>query len=119
MPIIVEFEQASADALHSVVGTAAAVVPGLDHLRRELEERPTEYAVILGPSVDLAAAVALADTLRVTRPHVGVILVRRRIDTGVLAEALRAGMREVVEERDLTGVGDAVARAYALYTALN
>ena len=58
---------------------------------------------MLGPTVDLEAAAALADTLRVTRPAVSVILIRRRVDTSVLAEALRSGMREVVEERDLTG----------------
>ena len=46
-----------------------------------------------------AAAAALADNLRVTRPAVSVILMRRRVDTSVLAEALRSGMREVVEER--------------------
>jgi pilus assembly protein CpaE len=118
MPIIVEFEQSSADALHAAVGASCLVVPGLDQLRHELEERKQEYAVILGPSVDLAAAVALADTLRITRPSLGVILVRRRVDTAILAEALRAGMREVVEERDLTGVNDAVARTYALFSAL-
>ena len=38
------------------------------------------------------------------RPAVGVILVRARIDSSVLAGALRAGMREVVEARDLTGL---------------
>ena len=118
MPIIVELEPASADALHAAVGAASTVVAGLEMLRRELEEKPNEYAIILGPSVDLSAAVALADTMRVTRPALGVILVRRRVDTAVLAEALRAGMREVVEERDLTGVNDAVARSYALFSAL-
>ena len=55
--------------------------------------------MILGLFVDQAAGVALADTLRVTKPALGVILVRRRVDTAVLADALRAGMREVVEER--------------------
>ncbi len=118
MPIIVEFEQSSAEALHTAVGATSTVVAALEQVRRELDARPQEYAVILGPSVDISAAVALADTMRVTRPSLGVILVRRRVDTAVLAEALRAGMREVVEERDLTGVNDAVARAYTLFTAM-
>jgi pilus assembly protein CpaE len=118
MPIIVEFDRTSAEALQSALGGGTVVVPGLEDLRHELDERPLEYAVVVGPSVDLAAAVALADTLRITRPTLGVILVRRRVDTAVLAEALRAGMREVVEERDLSGVNDAVARSYALFSAL-
>ena len=48
-----------------------------------------------------------------------VILIRRRVDTSVLAEALRSGMREVVEERDLTGLGSAVTRAQQVWAALN
>ena len=56
MPIIVELEPASADALHAAVGAASTVVAGLEMLRRELEEKPNEYAIILGPSVDLSAS---------------------------------------------------------------
>ena len=37
----------------------------------------------------------------------------------MLAEALRSGMREVVEERDLTGLGSAVTRAHQVWQALN
>ncbi len=118
MTVIVEVDPPSAEALQSAVGSAGSVVPGLEQLRRHLEKHPGEYAVVLGPSVDLSAAVTLADTLRVSKPALGVVLVRRRIDTLVLAEALRAGMREVVEERDLTGLNEAVARVYALHTAL-
>jgi pilus assembly protein CpaE len=40
------------------------------------------------------------------------------VDTSVLAEALRSGMREVVEERDMTGLGDAVKRARQVHRAL-
>ncbi len=118
MTVIVELDPSSAEALQSAVGSATTIVPGLEQLRRHLEVHAGEYAVILGPSVDLSAAVALADGLRVSKPALGVVLVRRRIDTTVLAEALRAGMREVVEDRDLTGLNEAVARVYALHTAL-
>jgi pilus assembly protein CpaE len=118
MTVIVEVDSGSAEALQSAVGSGTAIVPGLEQLRRHLDLHPGEYAVILGPSVDQAAGVALADTLRVTKPALGVILVRRRVDTAVLADALRAGMREVVEERDLTGLNEAVSRVYALHVAL-
>jgi len=118
MTVIVEVDSGSAEALQAAVGSGTAIVPGLEQLRRHLDVHPGEYAVILGPSVDQAAGVALADTLRVTKPALGVILVRRRVDTAVLADALRAGMREVVEERDLTGLNEAVSRVYALHVAL-
>jgi len=44
--------------------------------------------------------------------------VRRRVDTVVLTEALRAGMREVVAERDLPSLGDAVRRARGIARAM-
>lgn len=118
MTIIVESNAANAELFVSVSGARTTVVPTLDDLRRALGETTDEFAVVLGPGVDLDAAAALADTLRVTRPAVSVILMRRRVDTSVLAEALRSGMREVVEERDLTGLGEAIKRAQQVYRAV-
>src|ERR1700754_4038910 len=119
MPIIVESNPANAELFTSVTGPDSDVVSSLDELKRNLAAKADEYAVVLGPGVDLEAAAALADTLRVTRPATSVILLRRRVDTSVLAEALRSGMREVVEERDLTGLGEAVKRARQVYRALS
>jgi pilus assembly protein CpaE len=119
MPIIVESGRSNADLFMSVTGSDSVIVGSLEELKRSLADTPNEYAIVLGPGVDLEAAAALADTLRVTRPTVSVILIRRRVDTSVLAEALRSGMREVVDERDLTGLGSAVLRAQQMWQALN
>jgi pilus assembly protein CpaE len=119
MPIVVENNRANADLFTSVTGNDSQVVGSLEELKRSLADSPNEYAIVLGPAVDLEASAALADTLRVTRPSVSVILIRRRVDTSVLAEALRSGMREVVDERDLTGLGSAVSRAQQVWQALN
>src|ERR671921_2600563 len=118
MPILVESSRANADLFTSVTGSDSEVVGNLEELKRLLAESPDEYAIVIGPAVDLEATAALADTLRVTRPAVSVILIRRRVDTSVLAEALRSGMREVVDERDLTGLGSAVKRAHQVYRAV-
>jgi pilus assembly protein CpaE len=118
MPIIVDSSQTNADVFVSVTGADSRVVSNLDELKRSISDSPDEYAIVLGPTVDLEAAAALADTLRVTRPTISVILIRRRVDTSVLAEALRSGMREVVDERDLTGLGAAVSRAEQVWRAL-
>jgi pilus assembly protein CpaE len=119
MPIIVESNTGNAELFTSVTGPGSRVVSNLDELKRTLADQPSEYALVLGPGVDLEAAASLADMLRVTRPSISVILIRRRVDTSVLAEALRSGMREVVEERDLTGLGAAVGRARQVWQALN
>ncbi|MGA9747036.1 MAG: AAA family ATPase [Nocardioides sp.] len=119
MPIIVESNPGNAELFTSVTGSSSRVVDDLNALKQTLTASPDEFAIVLGPGVDLEAAAALADMLRVTRPSTSVILIRRRVDTSVLAEALRSGMREVVEERDLTGLGAAVGRAKQVWTALN
>lgn len=119
MPIIVESNPSNAELFTSVTGPSSQVVGSLEELKRTLSDEPNEFAIVLGPGVDLEASAALADMLRVTRPSTSVILIRRRVDTSVLAEALRSGMREVVEERDLTGLGSAVNRARQVWQALN
>jgi pilus assembly protein CpaE len=119
MPIVVESLAANAELFTSVTGSSSRVVANLEELKQKLTGDTDEYAIVLGPAVDLEAAAALADTLRVTRPATSVILIRRRVDTSVLAEALRSGMREVVEERDLTGLGEAVRRARQVWEALH
>src|SRR5688500_8547831 len=119
MPLIVENDPGNAELFTSVTGSASKVLTNLDALKKTLVDQPDEHTIVLGPGVDLEAAAALADMLRVTRPPVSVILIRRRVDTVVLAEALRSGMREVVEERDLTGLGSAVTRARQMWQALS
>jgi pilus assembly protein CpaE len=119
MPTIVESNSSNAELFVSVTGASSRVVGNLEELKASLVSDSEEFAIVLGPGVDLEAAAALSDTLRVTRPATSVILIRRRVDTSVLSEALRSGMREVVEERDLTGLGSAVRRAAQVWEALH
>lgn len=114
MTIFVEFDQASADALKATLGEDAKAVGDLTQLRSHLSESTSEDAVVLGPSVDLKAAAAVAEEMRLARPALGVILVRRRVDTQTLTEALHSGMRDVVAEDDLSGLAQAVRRAQQL-----
>jgi pilus assembly protein CpaE len=115
---IVESIPASADLFVSAIGPSTEVVTTIEELRPHLDARPNEYAVVLGSGVDIHAATSLADAMRVGRPTVSVILVRKRIDSGLLADAMRAGLRDVVEERDLTALSTAVRRAHSLHDAL-
>ncbi len=114
MTAIVDLDPATAETLHAALGSESQILPSLDALRRHLETQFAEDAVVLGPTVDLSSALALAESMRVTRPSLAVILVRRRVDTSVLTEALRSGVFEVVEERDLAGLHSSVTRAREL-----
>jgi pilus assembly protein CpaE len=110
MTAIVEFDPLGADAIKGALGPEASVMPSLDALKSHLEVNMFEDCVVLGPSIDQVDVFALAEELRVSRPSLGVVMVRRRIDTAVLSDAIRAGVREVVQERDLAGLAVAVRR---------
>lgn len=120
MTILVNIDlEGSNETLRSALGAETTmVVRSLDDARRHLEAFPDEDTVVVGSGIDLGLTLGFAQELRLSRPFLGVILVRRRIDTSVLADSLRAGVREVVEERDLAGLNDAVARAQQLATAM-
>ena len=114
MTVILDYDPTGAETLHAALGTECVVIPTFDALRRHLDTHLGEDAVVIGATVDIESALELAERMRVVRPSLGVIVVRRRVDTSVLADALRAGVREVVEERDLAGVNAAVTRVRSL-----
>ncbi|NJC73589.1 P-loop NTPase [Planosporangium thailandense] len=72
---------------------------------------PGAQLVILGSSVNLAEAVTFAAQHRLTRPTLGVVLLRDHVDVAVLAEALRAGIREVINAGDSHGIRAACGRS--------
>ena len=117
MTAVVEHEPTSAAALVAVLGSAHTV-PTFEDLDRYLEVSIDEDVVVLGSSVELQAALRLSERMRISRPSLSVVLVRRRIDNSILTNALRSGVREVVEERDLAGLNAAVRRAAELSHAL-
>lgn len=114
MILVVEPDALSQEALRGAAGSGSAVVPDLDTAYRRINEGNDVDVVVVGPHVDMDAALRLAETMRLQRPMLGVVLVRPRIDTATLTDALRAGVREVVKERDVEGIGTAVRRAIEL-----
>jgi pilus assembly protein CpaE len=118
MTYIVERDHARANPLVAALGGQATVLDSLEAARRRLTDDFAEDVVVVGADVDLQAAVAFAEGYRLTRPTLGVVLVRRRVESSVLSEALYAGMRDVVEERDLTGLARACDRARRTATAI-
>jgi pilus assembly protein CpaE len=113
MTTVCDLDRVIAGALGSAVGEAS-VVTSLEALRLHLQEDPAEDSVVLGPNVDQTAAFRLAEEMRITRPSLGIILVRQRVDSSLLTEALRAGLREVVGERDIERLHAAVRHSQRL-----
>ena len=109
MAILIEADPAAADAFSSALsGTDEVTVIHSEHeLTGALSARPDETLVVFGPECDAHVAFDFASTHRVQRPALGVILIRRRVDSTLLAHAMRAGVREVVR----AGSPDALAEA--------
>src|SRR5437764_11170759 len=98
MLVIVNPDPAAAETLRSAVDPDAQILTNVESARRHLLDHHEIDVVLIGAAVETEPALELAEFMRVARPEVGVVLVRRRVDTAVLTEALRAGMREVVVE---------------------
>jgi pilus assembly protein CpaE len=78
---------------------------------RMLDDDPAETLVVIGPEIPMDEALRFTAGLRLTRPAVGVILVRQRVDVDVLTWALQAGVREVVPAGDAAALNAACRRS--------
>lgn len=107
MSILLETDPFLASALSPAISPETVVVPDLVALRRLLVDDPRHELVVIGPDVEMSVVDDFTSTERVARPALGVVLVRRRLDTAILKEALKAGVREVVKLDDLTGLTQA------------
>ncbi|MBN1172017.1 MAG: P-loop NTPase [Micromonosporaceae bacterium] len=67
--------------------------------------------VVLGPGVSLHEALAFTSQQRLIRPTLGVVLLRDQLDVAALAEAIRVGVREVVDAGDADGIRSACIRS--------
>ncbi len=105
-------------ALMQTMLNGSFALASMEALSEHLDQHPNEFAVVIGPSVTTEIAVAFAKWARISRPDLGVILMRHRVDSDVLSTAMRSGMREVVEAGDLAGLTTAVHRARTVATAI-
>jgi pilus assembly protein CpaE len=117
-PLLVEPDAPTATELRGALGHACTVHASIDAARAYATEHEDQVVVVVGPNVDLPAALRLAEDYRVTHPFRSVILLRRRLDASMLADAMRHGVREVVDVRDLAGLHDAVSRGHKLAQSL-
>src|SRR5665647_1652659 len=111
MTILWDSDPAAADNYHFAVSDHIEIAETAQSVTRALGTNAAELLVIVGPEVGMQAASALAEQVRQERPEVSVILLRRRLEVTVLAQALRAGFREVVASDDLTSLSDACRRS--------
>ncbi len=118
MTAIVETERSRLSVLQAMLH-GSVPLESMEALSEHISATPHEFAVVIGPSVPVDDAAVFAQWARVHKPDLGVILLRETVDAHALSTALRSGMREVVESRDLAGLTTAVSRARAVSTAIS
>lgn len=118
MPVAVDSETSAVTALLSGMPAGSQGVDSLDRMKAWLGQHVDEYVVVLGPHLDLDDCLKVCEDLRTSRPTVSVVLVREKLDTTVLGNAMKAGARDVVEVADTGALVEAVDRARELWIAL-
>lgn len=111
MTILYEPHRRDAQQIAQLLGSDAHTAATPADLAALLTQYPGEHLAVLGAGVELGDALAIAAEYRVSRPSLGVILIRDRLDVGLLGEAIRAGVREVVATSDPAGLLAACARS--------
>ncbi|MDP9394906.1 MAG: AAA family ATPase [Actinomycetota bacterium] len=111
MTILIEADATLVEAMRFALGPEVLVADSVPSAIRALEDHPRELLLVVGPDTELGAALQLAEDMRMSRPEVGVVLTRRRVDVSTLAQALRSGVREVVSPDNLPELGQACRRS--------
>ena len=111
MPVVLGDTDRDADRFRFTLADDVAVVETAQKLDQYLENHPEEDLVVIGPDVTMAVATEVAETYRLRRPFLGVVLLRRRMEVSTMSEALRAGVREVVLADDVESLVGACKRS--------
>lgn len=108
----------AAEKYRFALGGEVTFVESAAAVGRAVQDHPDIRLVVIGPEVALDSACDLAEALSLDRPHVGVVLLRHRLEVNTLSQAQRSGVREVVGSEDLQAVADAVRRSHELTARL-
>ena len=114
MPVVLGDTERDAERFRFTIADDVAVVENQTRLEAYLDSNPDEDLVVVGPDISMAIATEVAETYRLRRPHLGVILMRRRMEVSTMSEALRAGIREVVLADDVEALVSACRRSMAV-----
>lgn len=114
MPVVLTDDAQNIDRYRITLGEDVVAVSSVQQLQTYVDANPDEDVVIIGAHVPMTTAVDFSGRYRLIRPSLGVILVRGRMELGILSEAMRAGIREVVPGDDVEALVAAVRRSVAL-----
>lgn len=108
MAIVCEADTAAAEELLSVLQGSGRQVADLPTAALTIEADPDEDLVVVGSEVSIDQALSFSGQLRIERPEVQVILLRRDVDEATQEAAHDAGISAVVSAADPDGLSAAI-----------
>lgn len=117
MPILLEDDSTTAGVLAGTMPAGSPVVGRADDVDDLLTGRG-HSSVVIGPTVGMPAAAALAERVRSAHPATTVILVRLDLEPHVFAQAMSVGIGAVVAADDPASLTRALSRAKGTWEAI-
>ncbi len=118
MPILVEADSTTAGVLVNALPAGSPVVSRPEDVDGLLTGRG-HSAVVIGPTVEMATAAALAERIRVGHPATSVVLIRHDLAPDVFAKAMQVGIGAVVAADDQPALNTALSRARGTWEAIH
>lgn len=109
MAAILEFDDAAALSIANALGTNTVRLRDASEVVENMMTT-NDPLVVIGPNVDHSVAERVTGQVITANPTAGVIWQRRRVDTTVVLEALRAGASDVIGDTDLPALVAAANR---------
>ena len=110
MPIFVEPDSTTVGVLAPALPAGSQILSRPDELEALMNGR-REYAVVLGPTLDLTTATVYAERVRTAHPATTIILIRHDLAPDVFASAMAAGIGAVVPADGQQALTAALSRA--------
>ncbi|MEY3029003.1 MAG: hypothetical protein RL198_400 [Actinomycetota bacterium] len=100
MPILLSKNPNSQSRIRLSTGIEFSLVTSLRQLQQAVTADPNTQLILVDQDIDLGLACDIAESYRVQRPDIGVVVIREKVDLGLMRQALRSGVRELVQSSD-------------------
>lgn len=109
----------AAEQLAFTLGEKVTVRSNVREVCNVIDNDLAAQLVVVGPDLPMSSVRELTGTYRISRPTLGVVLLRRRIDVATMNEAIQAGVREVIAFEDSEGLINACRRSLEISRKLS
>lgn len=111
MTVFLAESSASTERFRLALGQEAETVTSARELQDYLNKHETEQLVVFNPEVPLEVATEIAERYRLSRPSLGFLMIRYRLEVSILSRAMQAGIREVIGSDDAAALVAAARRS--------